>query len=158
VPAAFVFLDALPLTRNGKVDRRALPAPSVAAQGRAAAPAAPRSEVERAIAAVWAEVLGLPEVGVEDNFFDLGGHSLLLVQVLSRLRKAFDAELAMVDLFRHPTVSGLAAHVARQREAGDGLEDRYSRADQRRQASGRRRQFVQGRRGQKDKELADVTS
>ncbi|HEU5320090.1 MAG TPA: non-ribosomal peptide synthetase, partial [Methylomirabilota bacterium] len=80
VPAAFVSLDGLPLSANGKVDRKALPSPDAPAAGSGAAYAAPRSEVEVAVAAVWSEVLGVPRVGVADNFFDLGGHSLLLVQ------------------------------------------------------------------------------
>jgi amino acid adenylation domain-containing protein len=112
VPGSFVFLDAWPLTPNGKIDRRALPAPRRAG---AAAPEAagylpPRPGLERAIAAIWQEVLGVPRVGVRDNFFDLGGHSLLLARVQARLKEELpEAELTMVDLLRHSTVGALAA-------------------------------------------------
>jgi amino acid adenylation domain-containing protein len=111
VPPVFRMLDELPLAPNGKVDRRALPAPDDESED-ADESVAPRSEVERAIAAVWREVLRRERVGVNDNFFDLGGHSLLLVQVHNRLRKAFDAEVTMLDLFKYPTISALAAYIA----------------------------------------------
>jgi amino acid adenylation domain-containing protein len=103
VPAVFLTLDALPLTPSGKVDRRALPDPEPA---RRTSPEPPRSERERRIATVWAEVLGRNEVGVDDSFFELGGNSLLLAGLHERLRRALPeaAGLALVDLFRHPTV------------------------------------------------------
>ncbi|MEW5929753.1 MAG: amino acid adenylation domain-containing protein [Gemmatimonadota bacterium] len=113
VPAAFVVLDAFPLTRSGKTDRRALPAPESAAHaGAEAAHAAPRSGVERAIAAAWREVLGVEAVGLDDNFFDLGGHSLLLARLRSRLAGRFPREVSVVVLFRYPTVRSLAEHLA----------------------------------------------
>ncbi|MDT5268373.1 MAG: hypothetical protein QOH49_559 [Acidobacteriota bacterium] len=111
VPSAFVFMDEFPLTPGGKLDRRALPAPG-SARDEAEALVPPQSEVERAIAAIWREALGLEEVGIHDNFFDLGGHSLLLVRVHSELRQAFDAELTMLDLFKYPTISSLAGFIA----------------------------------------------
>ncbi|HEV7517907.1 MAG TPA: amino acid adenylation domain-containing protein, partial [Thermoanaerobaculia bacterium] len=111
VPAHVVQLDALPLTPNGKVDRNALAriAPdasrqAVAAAGRVGEP--PRGAVEREVARVWCEVLGLPAVGREESFFALGGHSLLATQVISRLRWAFQVEIALRDLFAAPTVAG----------------------------------------------------
>ncbi len=107
VPSAFVFLETLPLTPNGKVDRAALPAPEAPRGEDAANP--PRSALERTIAAVWQEVLQLERVGVHENFFDLGGHSLRMMQVHGKLRQALDRDIAMVDLFRHPTVAALAA-------------------------------------------------
>ncbi len=85
VPAAFVTLDALPLSPNGKLDRRALPAPQARRTGGALA--APETETQRVLAEIWAEILTLPEVGVDDDFFDLGGHSLLATQVIARARK-----------------------------------------------------------------------
>ncbi len=116
VPAAFVLLEALPLLPSGKLDRRTLPRPEADRGGAGGAAVLPRTEAERAIAGVWREVLGLPEVGIHDNFFDLGGHSLLLVRVQRRLRETLDRELPLVDLFRFPTVSALAGHLSAARE------------------------------------------
>jgi amino acid adenylation domain-containing protein len=109
VPSVFVPLDRLPLTASGKIDRRALPPPGVGGAGRrgGAAPFEP-SPFETLVAAAWREALGVEAVGAHDNFFDLGGHSLQLARVLTRLRVAAPA-LTMVDLFRHPTVASLAA-------------------------------------------------
>ncbi|CAM5700605.1 amino acid adenylation domain-containing protein [Streptomyces canarius] len=107
LPAAFVTVAELPLTANGKVDRRRLPAPDWSAGGERAH-RAPRTETERVLAAIWAELLGLEQVGVDDNFFMLGGDSILSIQVVSRARAA-GLTLTPRDLFRHPTVAELAA-------------------------------------------------
>jgi len=109
VPQHVLVLPALPLTPNGKVDRRALPDPQAAIAVRMAA--APESALEKTIASIWAEALGLPGVGTSDNFFDLGGHSLLVVQVQRRLREACGREVSITDMFRLPTVRALAAHL-----------------------------------------------
>ncbi|CAG0992279.1 partial surfactin family lipopeptide synthetase A, partial [Myxococcaceae bacterium] len=110
VPAAFVRLDALPLSGNGKIDRKALPAPDIAAQ-RESRYVAPRNPAEEILAAIWQEVLGLERVGVEDDFFDLGGHSLVAVQVLSRVRAAFDVEVPLRRVFESSTIAQLALAV-----------------------------------------------
>ncbi|MBJ6641535.1 amino acid adenylation domain-containing protein [Streptomyces sp. DHE7-1] len=107
LPAAFVTVPELPLTANGKVDRRRLPAPDWSAGGERAH-RAPRTDTERILAAIWAELLGVDQVGVDDNFFMLGGDSILSIQVVSRARTAGLA-LSPRDLFRHPTVAELAA-------------------------------------------------
>lgn len=115
VPGRFVFLDALPLTPNRKLDRSALPAPS----NETDAPAhyvAPRTESEREVAAIWADLLKREKIGVHDNFFDLGGHSLLAVQLQSRLARKFQREISIVDLFQRPTVSAIAAFLNSQGE------------------------------------------
>jgi len=110
VPAIYVFLDAMPLTPNGKVDRRALPKPEAPPPDRAGS-LAPRTAAERAIAAIWQDVLRVDNVGLHDNFFDSGGHSLLLMQVQSRLRQSLKKDLPITDLFRYPTVSALGRHL-----------------------------------------------
>jgi amino acid adenylation domain-containing protein len=122
LPSAVVVLDALPLTENGKVDRRALPAPAVRRDD--APPAEPRTEVERALAAVWTEVLRVDAVYLNDNFFDLGGHSLLASQVVTRVRESLGVELPLARVFAAPTLAGLAAAVeAAQMEAMAELLD-----------------------------------
>ena len=121
VPAAFVFLDALPLTRHGKVDRRALPEPDAADLGEAGY-VAPRTPTEELLAAVWAELLGAARVGVDDSFFVLGGHSLLATRVASRVRETLGVELPVRAVFEHPTLAALAAEVDRLRRADEGVE------------------------------------
>ncbi|HEV2150123.1 MAG TPA: amino acid adenylation domain-containing protein, partial [Longimicrobiaceae bacterium] len=105
VPGTFVRLEALPLTANGKLDRRALPAPDSAGEERGYE--APRTATEQALASVWAEVLRVERVGVHDNFFELGGDSILSIQIVSRARRA-GIRLTPRQLFEHPTVAGLA--------------------------------------------------
>jgi amino acid adenylation domain-containing protein len=113
VPSTFTTLGAFPLTPNGKVDRRRLPAPDERRAAGRSAFLAPRDEIERAIAGVWRDVLRVDEVGVDDNFFDLGGHSLLLVQVQAKLRAALAREIAIVEMFQYPTIRAMATHLAR---------------------------------------------
>jgi amino acid adenylation domain-containing protein len=114
VPAVFVMLKTLPLTSNGKVDRKALPAPEQLRPELEAKFVAPRTEVEQVVAEIWAEVLRLEKVGIYDNFFDLGGHSLLLTQVTSRLYQAFGVELSLRQLFATPTIAELAIIIAQK--------------------------------------------
>ena len=111
VPAAFVPLEEWPLSASGKLDRKALP-PPFAPKLEPLAMAPPRTEMERIIAAIWREVIGVESVAVDDNFFDLGGHSLLLARVQARLSGILGRELPMVDLFRYPTVGSLAEAVS----------------------------------------------
>ncbi|HZG43251.1 MAG TPA: amino acid adenylation domain-containing protein, partial [Longimicrobium sp.] len=115
VPSAFVFMDALPLTANGKLDRRALPAPDLASAEETYM--APRTPVEEVLAGLWAEVLRLERVGVEESFFDLGGHSLLATRVVSRVRAVFSVELPLRALFEGPTVAEMAVRVEELRRA-----------------------------------------
>jgi amino acid adenylation domain-containing protein len=112
VPSAFVLLPRMLLTPNGKIDRRALLALATAQPASDAAYRAPQTRAEVVIAGILREVLGVERVGAEDNFFDLGGNSLLLVQVQSRLQAAFEREVAVLDLFSNPTVGALARHLA----------------------------------------------
>ncbi len=110
VPSAFVRLDALPLTVNGKLDRKALPVPDDDAYARRAYEA-PQGEIETLLAGIWAELLGVERVGRHDNFFELGGHSLLAVRVLVRLTEALAVELPLAILFAKPTLADLALSV-----------------------------------------------
>jgi amino acid adenylation domain-containing protein len=120
IPSLFVALEKMPLTPNGKIDRRALPPPDVAARGAGAAHVAPRSDTEELLASVWADLLGLRRVGVFDNFFDLGGHSLLATQLVSRLREAFGVEVPLRTLFSSLTVAELASEVESLRRGRQG--------------------------------------
>jgi amino acid adenylation domain-containing protein len=121
VPAAFLLLESLPLTSNGKVDRRSLPPPQEAMVGGApAAIAAPRGPVEELLAGIWQEVLRRERVGRDEDFFDLGGHSLFATQVVSRIRDALGVELRLHEFFAAPSLAGLAAAVETMRRGTGG--------------------------------------
>ncbi|MGZ3458805.1 MAG: amino acid adenylation domain-containing protein, partial [Archangium sp.] len=119
VPSAFVWLEALPLTPSKKVDKKALPAPDLEAEA-GAEYVAPRTEMERVVAELWAPLLGVRRVGARDNFFELGGHSLLATQVVSRLREVLKVELPVRALFEAPTVAELARRLESMREGTQG--------------------------------------
>ena len=110
VPSAFLFIEAMPLSSNGKIDRAKLPVADVEQQ-LSAMFVAPRNETEEALCRIWSKVLALPKIGVEDNFFELGGHSLLAIQVRSRIQSAFGVELPLRSLFDQPTIAQLALRV-----------------------------------------------
>lgn len=111
VPSVFVFLDKLPLTLNGKVDRSALPEPQRGASEQSAQYVRPRTTVEELLAEIWAEVLGVDRVGVYDNFFELGGHSLIVTRMISRVRRVFEIELPVRKVFEEPTIAELAERI-----------------------------------------------
>jgi amino acid adenylation domain-containing protein/non-ribosomal peptide synthase protein (TIGR01720 family) len=133
VPSAVVFLDALPHTPGGELERRVLPAPGVAEESRLR----PESELEERLSAIWQELLAVEAVGVEDNFFDLGGHSLLLIRLQARLAAELGREVAAVDLFQYPTVRSLAAQLQGRPEA-NVVRDGEERGGVRQAALGRR--------------------
>jgi len=108
IPTAFITMDAFPLTPNGKIDRRALPAPEQAQISAGKTFVSPRTPVEETLVKIWEEILGLKRIGVQDNFFDLGGHSLLATQVMSRLQGTFQVEIPLRNFFESPTVAELA--------------------------------------------------
>ncbi|MEM9176891.1 MAG: MupA/Atu3671 family FMN-dependent luciferase-like monooxygenase, partial [Myxococcota bacterium] len=139
VPSNIVTLDRFPQTPNGKVDRKALPAPRDVQQRSQAEYKAPENELEAQIADVWKDVLYLEKVGVDDNFFDLGGHSLLVVQAHRKLRDVVPMPITLTDLYRFPTISGLAKHLSSGDGAKETAQASQARADKRRQALGRRR-------------------
>src|SRR5439155_13942464 len=116
VPQAFVVLDAFPLSPNGKLDRKALPAPDPSALA-AVGYVAPRTDAERVLAGIWAEVLGVAQVGVEDNFFELGGDSILSIQVVSRARQA-GLGLTSKDIFLYQSIAELATPVGEELAPG----------------------------------------
>ena len=118
LPSVYTVMERLPLTANGKVDRKALPAPDDARPELAQTYVAAQTPTEELIAGVWAEVLGLDRVGIDDDFFDLGGHSLLAMQVISRLCDAFKLELPLRLLFSKPTIRTLAAGVKQELQTG----------------------------------------
>jgi amino acid adenylation domain-containing protein len=138
VPTTFVFVDALPLTRHGKVDRNALPAPETAGKSRSNRYVAPRNEVEQIVAGIWQKALQVERIGRDDNFFDLGGHSLLMVKVHAELRAVFGEDLSIVELFKKPTVGSLAEYFANRNGQRPNLQNVHRRAERRRQAAQRR--------------------
>lgn len=120
VPAAFVMLTTMPLTQNGKLDRRALPAPGRARPPLDQAFVAPRTQLEHALAAIWRELLGLDSIGIEDRFFDLGGDSIHAAQMLARVYSSFGVEISFEDFFARPTIVALDAMLAGSRAATTG--------------------------------------
>ncbi|MEM7198917.1 MAG: amino acid adenylation domain-containing protein [Planctomycetota bacterium] len=145
IPASFVFLESFPLTRNGKIDRAALPAPTESATASAGDRAPPSTELEQQIATLWAKALGAEQVGIDDNFFELGGNSLLMVRLRGELETALGRSLSMVQLFRHPTVRALAEALG---DAGSGAsaEVRAKEAEARREDAKSRRESMRRRR------------
>lgn len=143
LPSVFVVVGSLPRHADGSVDADALPPPPEVAF------TAPEDETETAIAAVWAEVLGVERVGVHDNFFDLGGQSVLLLQVHARLSAVLGNNVPVILLFKHPTVHSLAAALARGGDASQGEEETtrtgQERAESRREMRNRRQQTRRGR-------------
>ena len=138
VPSAIASLDAMPLTPNGKVDRKALPAPDSLTSAKAVEYVAPEGELQGSLVEVWCEVLARDKVGVDDNFFDIGGHSLLIVRMHRSLKERVPQPIAITDLYRFPTIRSLASHL----EAGGKSEDLKKSADRaamRRDALKRRR-------------------
>lgn len=142
VPGILLALDALPLTTNGKVDKRALSHFQGTYPQTERAFFAPENDIERRIAAIWQELLHLPQVGTQDNFFELGGHSLLVIQMRGKLREELALELSLVELFQYSTIKALAQHINRE-QAGRGRQaspqSAISRAELQRQAMKRQR-------------------
>jgi len=144
VPAAFVAMDEIPMSLAGKVDRARLPAPSDTDAGRGAA-SVPQSGLEREIAAVWREVLGLGTVGLDDNFFEIGGHSLLVARMQERLREKVGREVSVVDIFQYPTVGSLAAHLESTGGKGDAPKEEAAAQKSAERGAGRREMMLRRR-------------
>jgi aryl carrier-like protein len=114
VPSAFIALAEIPLTPNGKVDRKRLPIEKASTRETSTPIASPRNRLEEQLVQIWSEILGVDRVGVRENFFDLGGHSLLLIRVHARLRQELDPDVAVIDLFRYPTIESMASWLNRR--------------------------------------------
>ncbi|WP_414620776.1 non-ribosomal peptide synthetase [Calothrix sp. CCY 0018] len=117
IPSFFVMLENLPLAPSGKVDRKALPKPDNLRPELDAAYVSPRNEIERKVADIWQKILNVEKVGIQDNFFDLGGHSLNVLQVYSKLRELFPNNLAMTDLFKYPTISSISRYLNQEEDS-----------------------------------------
>ncbi|WP_165865889.1 non-ribosomal peptide synthetase [Lucifera butyrica] len=139
VPAAFVEMDFIPMTANGKVNRKALPVPPAAVIDKAAGWNSPKTELEKAIAGIWRDVLGVESVGTETNFFDIGGNSLLIVQIHSRLQQTIPHRLEIITLFQYPTIKSLANFILSQQNSIARSDGEPDRAQLRRQARMRRK-------------------
>ncbi len=122
IPSSFMFIEKLPLMPNGKIDRRALPAPNEKLPELARAFVEPRTPTEKTLAGIWADVLKLERVGIYDNFFELGGHSLLATQLILRARDAFQIEIPLRRLFEMPTVAWLSEQIEKIKSSGANLQ------------------------------------
>jgi amino acid adenylation domain-containing protein len=143
VPSVFVMLEKLPLTPNGKVDYRALPRPEGHNVGLKNEYVAPRTDVEQLLRNIWHEVTGIEKIGVHDNFFDLGGHSILMLKVQRKIREAFQRELSLVELFKYPTIHLLAECLRREPDAPvepPSFQRSFDRAQTRRELVNRQRE------------------
>lgn len=147
IPSAFVPLETMPLMPSGKLDRRALPDPAETQLSWEAMYVAPQSELERTIAGIWQELFGMEQISADNNFFELGGHSLIMVRVHSRLREALHREIALIDLFRYPTISSLAKFLGGEQEedGSTSAQQITERAGRQRAAASRQRQAMNWR-------------
>ncbi|MEH2198511.1 amino acid adenylation domain-containing protein [Nostoc sp.] len=138
VPTAFIFLDALPLTPNGKVNRRVLPLPeSYSTHNNLYV--APETELQQTIASTWQTVLGLEKVSINDNFFDLGGHSLLISQVNAQLREKLQRDISVVEMFQYPSISLLAKHLSQEQQEQHSFKEIHHRSEKQKLALNRQR-------------------
>lgn len=140
MPSSFVFLNNLPLTPNGKVDRKALPAPDAINPQLETTYVAPQTEIEQAIATVWQQVLDLEKVGVDDNFFDLGGHSLMMAQAHSLLGEVVDREVSIIEMFKYPTISSLAKYLSEQPDEKSSFRQSRTHIKNQKEAINRQKQ------------------
>jgi acyl carrier protein len=145
VPSTFVTLEALPLTPNGKVNRQALPAPESGRRAAGVVYEAPRTEAEQIVSEIWCEALHLEQVGINDNFFDLGGNSLLLVKVHSKLQEAFSKKISMVEMFRRATVVSLASYLVGAENGKTTLKQTQTRARKQTAAINTQRELMKQR-------------
>jgi len=137
VPSAFVFLDKLPLTPSGKVNRKALPVPEIKAAP-VTAPVAGATDLEQSLTRIWQQLLRVENIGLHDNFFDLGGHSLLVVEAQAKIREALGFDLPVIKLFQYPTISALAAFL--KEHGNDSFDKVHARCRLKHAAQARRKE------------------
>ena len=142
LPSALVILDRLPLLPNGKVNRRALPLPENKSTTVAHPP---NSAIEREIAAIWQKALNIDQIGIDDNFFDLGGHSLLLLEVNQALRKSLQRDLSIVEMFQNPTIASLVQYLTQTPDKQDAFESIRDRTNQRIKAINRQKRLARNK-------------
>ncbi|MBP6367011.1 MAG: hypothetical protein KBF68_08020 [Nitrosomonas sp.] len=141
IPGQFIFLDTLPLNPNGKIDRKALPSPEQFDESDYEPPV---NAIEMTVAEIWADILEVPQVGLHNNFFDLGGHSLLLIKVKQKLEAHLSVSIAIVDLFRYTTVASLAKFLSQGNNTGHASLQRHrDRAQRQRGAFIQRKQKIE---------------
>jgi acyl carrier protein len=140
IPTVLMPLETMPTTPNGKIDRRALPTPRTNRTQLDVAYIPPQTQLEHKIASVWQDILGVAEVGIYDNFFDLGGHSLLLIEVQNKLQQQLSFPVTAVMLFQYPTIHTLAHHISQDQQKPQTYRESRDRAAMRRQALQRRQQ------------------
>jgi len=140
IPQAIVKMEKMPLTPNGKIDRLNLPTPEGWGLESTTVYVAPRTELERMIAGIWREALKIEQVGLHDNFFDLGGHSILMIEANGKLRHALGREVSVIDMFRHPTVSAMAEFLSAQQPDETKFDENVERAGIRRKSTKRQRE------------------
>lgn len=146
VPTAFMPLEAFPLTPNGKVNRRALPAPEDFQLSSSANFVKPRTEIEQQLASIWQEVLTVEKVGIYDNFFDLGGHSLAMMKVHGQLGELLEKDINIVEMFRYPTINSLTKFLTEEQNKTPVYLEKQKRASQQREALNLQRQRMRNRR------------
>jgi acyl carrier protein len=152
VPTVFLTLESIPRTASGKVDRKALPDPASRLAQLETSYVAPRTEFERKITAIWQEALGVEKVGVDDNFFDLGGHSILMAEIFTRLQKEINKEITIAELFEYPTVASLARWLSRDKTGRSPAQKSKETSERFKEGRSRlRQQFRQRQQGGKGK-------
>ena len=146
VPTAFVTMDVLPLTPNGKIDRKAFPEPEEFRASSEATYVKPRTEIENLVAEIWQDVLQMEKVGINDNFFDLGGHSLTMVKVHSELCEKLNRDISIVEMFKYPSIRTLARFLNEEQDKKPVFEEKEQRAKSQREALNKQRQRMMNRR------------
>jgi acyl carrier protein len=158
VPGAFTVLEKFPLLPNGKIDRKALPVPAAIRPQIESGYVAPQTEIERTITAAWQTALHLEKIGVNDNFFDMGGHSLRMAQVHTKLRETLRRELSMLELFKFPTIASLAQYLSNGNNGQIPLEMVDGRSDKLKEGKNRLKQRFRQREeaGKKERSIQDA--